>query len=195
METSDITIPNGTEPPGTQTRYTAHVFRLLKGRIARAVVPLAQSGAPVRVPADTRDWPSDVLFDIVYAAAVLTHFGTSIHDDRTAWSTWTAQLYTDCVSRYQHLIDASAKKRAEEEQALTPQQIADRRERYETRPGAPIVPGSFDDIRADPLRFWWTFFPPEQVEAHIRRQEEKATAEERTKLEEKVTSWRASLPG
>ena len=136
METSDVTIPNDTEPPGTQTRYTPHVFVLFKGRPARAAAPLGQPGAPVRVPADTRDWPPDVLFDIVYAAAVLTHFGTSIQDDRTAWSTWAAQRYAEHVTKYQDLIDASAQRRAEEEQALTPQQIADRQERYERRPGA-----------------------------------------------------------
>ena len=112
---NDVAIPRNAAATGPstraeqRTRYTAQIFDT-----DPFACPFVSSGAPVRLPTDKHNWPPTILFDAVYAAAVLTHFSTSKDDDRTAWSRWTAKLYPERVSRAQaNVINTPEEERAD----------------------------------------------------------------------------------
>jgi hypothetical protein len=71
MDTSDI---NPTASP-EEERCTAHLFKPDKrDYLGDNTLPL---GSPLRICTDRTWWPPAILFDAVYASAVLHHFGTT----------------------------------------------------------------------------------------------------------------------
>lgn len=80
MNTADI---DPTTPPA-ETRCAAHLFQPNKQPSFGALGPLS-SGSPLRIP-NTPEWPPTILFDVVYASAVIRHFGTQTLVDEIAAS-------------------------------------------------------------------------------------------------------------
>jgi hypothetical protein len=77
MDTSDVD-PNSEK---TQERYTKHLFNEAAER------PTGPSGSVVRVPSNKSIWPPALLFDAVYASAVVHNFGTVATDIVEKWGT------------------------------------------------------------------------------------------------------------
>ncbi|TFK17470.1 hypothetical protein FA15DRAFT_577254, partial [Coprinopsis marcescibilis] len=87
MTTADVD-PN---TPATERRYTAHNFRLNEP----AFLGYAAPGTPLRT-LDTPEWPPNILFDAVYAQAVLHQFGDRTLMDRIN-ATWNSTFYPSGV--------------------------------------------------------------------------------------------------
>ena len=160
MTTADV---NPTALP-TEKACTAHLFLL--GHAERAflgdrTLPL---GSPLRI-SNTPEWPPTILFDAVYAGAVLHHFGTqTLKDEVTV--TWK-DIYRVIVDEK----SAAAKKVQKQE----------REARYQ----APTVPDAFDMLMTLP----YIRMPREELKAVFKEAEEKAEAMEQRRVREKVDSW------
>lgn len=124
MDTTDID-PNA--PAGSE-RCSAHLFfpdtRLLGDS-------QLQSGAPLRI-AET-EWPTDILFDAVYASAVTYHFATE--ELRDVFEDWKDMFYLDGIktSAQAELDVTNADKAAREKRRRT--RALERERRYERRCG------------------------------------------------------------
>src|SRR5258708_12896250 len=64
-------------------RYTAHLFSDMRGYLGDPQPPL---GSPLQI-SDTVQWPPAILFDAVYADAVIRNFGTQTLKDEFT-KTW-----------------------------------------------------------------------------------------------------------
>jgi hypothetical protein len=76
MGSDDINI----ELDATETRFTAHLFN-------PSYTYLLPSGPVVRVPNDLANWPPAVLFDVVYASAVVHNFNALPQGFLDGWET------------------------------------------------------------------------------------------------------------
>jgi hypothetical protein len=120
MNTADIdptALPN-------EMRCTAHLFDPDES----FWLPLAHSGSPLRI-SHTPHWPPDILFDAVYAGAVLHHFSTDALK-AVLTSSWKNIFYPDGV-----MTTAEADKQViEDERAATEKrtniQAEEREERH-----------------------------------------------------------------
>ncbi|KAF5371991.1 hypothetical protein D9615_008140 [Tricholomella constricta] len=128
MDTADI---DPTAPPEGR-RYTTHLFKpdtpfYLGGRNK------PPSGSPLRI-SDTPQWPPAILFDAVYAGAVLQHFGTETLKEEVA-ATWKDTFYSSSVMTATEadykLIMVERAANAEKAQ----KQAQEREARYEARKG------------------------------------------------------------
>ena len=173
MKTSDI---NPTAPPA-EKRYTTHLFQPdERYALGDSALPL---GSPLRI-SDTPEWPTPILFDAVYASAVLHHFGTQTLKDEVA-TTWKDIFYPGSVTTathagYQVILD----KKSTAEQKVQ-QQAQEREARYQ----APTVPDAFDMLMTLP----YIRMPREELKAVFKEAEEKAEAMEQRRVREKVDSW------
>ena len=174
MDTSDV---DPTAPPG-EKRCTAHLFDpsqpyLLGGMGA------PPSGSSLRI-SDTPDWPPTILFDAVYASAILHHFGTQILKDVVA-ATWMDTFDPGGVMDQAH----AERKSMTDAQALTEErtqkQAQERQARYEAR----AVPDTFDMLLALP----YILVPRNEKQAMLREAKEKAAAAEQRRVQEKVDTW------
>lgn len=89
MTTADV---DPTAQPA-EGRCTAHLFQqagtpAALGCLGSSALP---SGSPLRI-SDGPEWPPPVLFDAVYADAVLCHFGTQTLEDEVT-ATWKDTFY------------------------------------------------------------------------------------------------------
>jgi len=173
MNTTDIdpTIPQA------EKRCTAHLFR------PGALTLLAPSGTPLRI-SDTPDWPPAILFDAVYADAVLHNFGTQELKDGVA-ATWKNIFYpggvrTSTKADYKAVTDerATAMER-------TQSQAQERTARYETRSGPDIL----DILMTLP----YILVPQNELQAMSRAAKEKAEAAEQKRVHEKVDTWMCQI--
>jgi hypothetical protein len=78
-----------TAPP-TERRYTTHLFRLDRP-VFLGGLGAPPSGSPLTF-SDTPEWPTPILFDAVYAGAILHHFGTQMLKDEVG-ATWKETFY------------------------------------------------------------------------------------------------------
>lgn len=85
METSDVIIAERDDTETSGTRYTAHLFDV--GYAGSGVSP----GSAVRSPSDDTNWPSDVLFDVIYASAVARNF--LVYETHAAIGQWVEEHY------------------------------------------------------------------------------------------------------
>lgn len=174
MDTTDV------DPTATPEEkwYTAHLFEPNQPYFLAGLG--APSGTPLRI-SDTRDWPPDILFDAVYAGAVLHKFGTqTLKDEVTA--TWKDTFDPGGVMDQAHaghgaITDARALA-AEKSQ----NQAQERRARHQAR-GA--VPDTFDMLMALP----YILVPREELQATLREAKEKTEAAEQRRVQEKVDAW------
>ena len=169
MDTSDV---DPTASP-REKRCTAHLFEPSKPYRLGGVGVL--SGTPLRI-SDTPAWPPTILFDAVYASAVLHHFGTQTLKDVVA-TTWMDTFYPDGVMDQAHaqtLTEERTQKHAQARQA-----------RYEAR----AVPDTFDMLLALP----YILVPRNELQATLREAKEKAAAAEQRRVQEKVDTWNRQI--
>ena len=172
MTTSDI-------DPAAQLderRYTAHLFSL-NDRYGFGDPSLVGSGPQLRVPNKTNEWPPDILFDIVYASAVLCQFSTPTLKDVLSKS-WDDSFPGGVMAaaQYKEITDERAAARERKEK-----QAQERRARHEAHRG----PDVFDMLMILP----YVKVPRDQLEAVYSEARKKAEAMEHRRVEEKVNTW------
>jgi len=179
MDTTDI-VSNADR---AQVRYTSHLFDLSLERFA------GPSGSAVRVPSDMSIWPPDVLFDAVYAGAVVKNFGFQITD---ILEKWEDVFYPGRPTKLTHADDKRRHDQADADKAnFNRQKPACQRcyERPDGRRGRHDGIGRHDVV----MVYRCSAMEPETVKAYLRGCEEMGVARECKELEEKVNSWRESL--
>ena len=171
MTTADV---DPTAPPD-QRRCTAQAF-MLDVIFRRVVLP-----DPTLRISDNSDWPPAILFDAVYAGAVLAHFGTRAVKDHvsTAWKDIFypgGVIMTAAQAGHQADLDQRASEARRNEG-----QKQDRQARDEAR----SAPDTFDMLMALP----YIRVPVEQLKMTMRGRQERAEEMDRRRVEEKVETW------
>ncbi len=178
MKTSDI----DPTAPSAEKRCTAHLFQPNKRTaLGRETLPL---GSPLRI-SDTPEWPPPILFDAVYASAVLHHFGTQTLKDEVA-ATWKDTFDPGGVMA---AADANYKVITDERSAAAnraQKRVQERGAHYQAR----TAPDAFDMLMTLP----YIRVPREELKAVLREAEEKAEATEQRRVQEKVDTWRKQFP-
>jgi hypothetical protein len=173
MDTTDVD-PNADR---AQERLTSHLFD-------QAFEPATgPSGSVVRVPSDMSLWPPAVLFDAVYASAVMYHFGPALTEILEKWG----DVFCPSVpTKTAHIDDERGLDQADADKENSSPKKAARQRRYNRR-----------DRRIDPhdavMMCRFLAMEPENVRAYLKGCEEMVAAGDRKALEEKVNSWRESL--
>ena len=174
MNTADI---DPISPP-TERRYTTHLFRLDRP-VFLGGVGAPPSGSPLRF-SDTPEWPTPILFDAVYAGAILHHFGTHMLKDEVV-ATWQETFYPGGVMT---MAPADYKVITDERAATverTQNQTQDRKARHEARGS----PDTFDMLMTLP----YIMVPRNKLQAMLREAMAKAEATEQRRVQEKVDTW------
>ncbi|KAF9462692.1 hypothetical protein BDZ94DRAFT_1282844 [Collybia nuda] len=170
MNTADIDL---TASPD-EKRCTAHLFAPnYPGAFGGMRVP--PFGSPLRI-SDTPDWPPAIVFDAVYASAVLHHFGTQILKDvivKTWMDTYAEGIMGQAHAEFKSITNARALAEAKRQK-----RAQERQTRYEAR----AVPDTFDMLLAMPY-----------ISAMLRNAEEKAATEEQECVQEKVETWKRQV--
>jgi len=174
MTTTDI----DPAAPSEERRYVAHLFTPdVPYNLGN---PNLLSGSPLRVPNTTDLWPPDILFDIVYAGAILKHFSTDSLKDELSKG-WKDTFYPGGVmtarqADYKAITDdrAAAKERSEK-------QAQERNVRHEAHRG----PDLLDMLMILP----YVKVPRSQLEAVYSEAREKREAMEQKRVQEKVDTW------
>ena len=174
MDTSDVD-PNADK---AQERYTSHLFNKAAER------PAGPSGSVVRVPPNKSIWPPALLFEAVYASAVVHNFGFVATDLVEKWGDAfpggpTKTIPTNDKDRHDQTY-------ADEE--TTNSQKPARQRRYK-RHG---IHGGLDYLDITVIHRCMAM-EPEYVRAYLEECNEMAAARERKMVDEKVNSWRESL--
>ena len=186
MDTSDV----ASNAPAGATRYSAHVFDIDTRTLGvnHSDDALLYSGAPLR--ASEANWPPDILFDAIYASAVVCHFVTEeLREALRLWSPafypggqkTSAQLDLDAI----HAQRDTSIKRAREQASERNVRYEDRNARYGDR-----VIANIDALMIMP----YLMFPPEQALAMLKKSKEKAEAAERQQLNKNINSWLKGIP-
>jgi hypothetical protein len=174
MNTDDI----DSTAPAAEKRWTSHVFQTNPDRF---IVGSLRPGSRLRIN-DSADYPPAIIFDIVYATVIFRHFGTpSLRDSFN--STWKDKLYPHGVmtaAQGDHQATIKGRGAGEEKKR---KQNEERAERHRKRNRQ--VEDALDMIMIMP----YIMMPPEEVDRMMREAEEKAEAERRRCVEEKVGAW------
>lgn len=170
MDTCDV------EPGAEGQRFTAHIFDTA---MAFTFAYGFRSGQAIRTPADMSEWPPAVLFDAVYASAVMRNFGVL---DPALLDEWVHEFYPAGPTTSAH-TDLQRQDVVASENSN--QQVGD-----ELCDGG-RTPDVFD------LLFFLPYIrmQPEDVMRYLNECREAAAAKEREELEAKVNSWRQHIPG
>src|SRR5579863_8306326 len=172
MNMSDI---KSTTPPA-EKRCTAHLFWDDKLSLGRDSLPL---GSPLQI-SDSPLWPPAILFDAIYAATVLHHFGTQTLKDEVAAS-WKhafdpGGVMTTAQVDYNAITDETA---AAAERKLNRAQA--RKARHDE---AHSGPDTFDMLMTLP----YIMVPRDELHV-LREAKEKAEVREQRRVHEKVDTW------
>ena len=166
MDTTDI---DPIAPP-EEERCTAHTFQLHPDLCVLGEITL-HSGAPLSM-SHTPDWPPAILFDAVYASAVLHNFGTQELKDAVSkvWkdSFGSGEVMTGVGADHKVITGAS-------ERTLNQTQTC--QERHEAHNG----PDTFDMLLALP----YVLVSP----VMLRAAKENADAKEQRHVWDKVDAW------
>jgi hypothetical protein len=163
MNTTDI----DPDASPTEMRCTSHLFRHVKSLNF-------SSGDRLRI-SDTLEYPPAILFDTVYAGAVLRHFGTQTLKDEVI-----ATLYNDGI-----LIAADAEQtKINHERALAKERKQNQDQARDTRHRA-RSPDTFDMLIMLP----YIKVPRTELQEALRQAKEKAEAAEQNRVREKVDTW------
>ncbi len=166
MNTTDI---DPTAPPA-QKQCTAHLFK-------PAPDGVFTSGSALQI-SDTHQSPPAILFDAVYAGAVLHHFGTQTLKEviTTIWE--------DTYSRVMTVVPADSKAiTGEHDTAVEKTQIQAQEHRaLDEAHGGPDI---FDMLMILP----YCMVPPDELQAAMREARERAEAAEQKRVQEKVEEW------
>jgi hypothetical protein len=90
------------------------------------------SGPAVRVPSDRSIWPPSIIFDAVYASAVVRHFGSPVTD---ALKKWGDVFYPGVPTKAAHTDAKRQRDQADANKEDSNEQKAAGRQRYEKRTG------------------------------------------------------------
>ena len=149
--------------------------------------PAFHSGSQVRMPNTADKWPPNILFDAVYANAILRHFAPRTMKD--ILKQWKATFYPQGITsgvqaNNQAIIDerATAAKRNEQNQ-VREQRAAGRANR--TRRAGDDPEDYFDCLMMLP----YIMVPPEKHKAIWRKAGEKRAERERSRVDDKVVGW------
>ncbi|KZP16675.1 hypothetical protein FIBSPDRAFT_865634 [Athelia psychrophila] len=175
MDTADV---DPTAQP-TERRCTAHLFE--ESYLQDPIAYHGSSGS-FTIP-DIPKHPPAILFDAVYAGAVLEYFGTGEFKDHLA-ATWNNTLCPDGVTSaaqadQQKLDDGRAI--AAERSAAQDQERTTRADNRDNR----LRPDPIDMIMA----VSYSMMPPAKLQARIEDARVKAEAAERRHAHEKVDAW------
>ncbi|KAF8970114.1 hypothetical protein BDZ97DRAFT_1754124 [Flammula alnicola] len=173
LNTDDI---DPTAPP-TEKRCTSHVFG--------DDIPTLELHPRFRIQIhDTPEYPPAIVFDAVYAGAVLYHFGTqSVKGNITAsWKDifYPSEVMTMAHADYKENVDERATA-AERKQT----QDRERAARHEARCEARRQPDTFDMLMTLP----YAMVPRNELQAVLREAKEKAEAAEQRRVQDKVDAW------
>jgi len=175
MDTTDV----DSNADRAQERYTSHLFDQSFKRVA------GPSGSAIRIPSDMSSWPPAVLFDGVYASAVLHHFGFA---PRHISEKWENMFYPGVPTKAAHTDDKCRCDQADAgEENSNRQKVAQQRRHGRRRAHDAIDPHDMVMMH----RF--SAMEPEKVRAYLEGCEEIAVAGMRKGLEERVNSWRESV--
>ena len=178
MDTTDV-IYNGNVVQEDTKRFSVHLFH------TPSPDPRLTNGTPLRVPADMSTWPPDVLFDAVYASAILRHFGQHANLS-SALALWEDRYYPlGAKQPKRHISEGKYQTRIE-------QQSNQRDKRAERRLDHPNGPGELDELDTIML-LPYMFQPPENAPALFGRRPVAVAARERSALNAKVNSWRTDV--
>lgn len=173
MDTDDI------EPGAAGQRFTSHVFDPEYREILK----------PTRVPDDMFDWPPAVLFDAVYACAVMNNFGVLAPDTLTGWkgTFYPGGPTTAAHAAEQHRHDAvvAARKKSDLQRDERTKRFARRTKQRE---------GGTADAMDIVMFLPHMLMQREEVERYWKERREATAAKEREELEAAVSSWRQDVP-
>lgn len=160
MDTADI------NPSVLQTEkwYTTHLFEPDPLHLGDSAL---SSGSLLHILGDQNEWPPDIIFDLVYASAVLHHFATE-------------QLKGEINHTFKDIFYPGG--------VMTAAQVehkAKHREHYKHHCASQDAPDCFDMLMILP----YVKVPPEQLRAVFREAQEKRAEREQKHVEEKVMAW------
>jgi len=126
-----------------------------------------------------------VLFDAVYASAVVHHFGFAVADISEKWGD---VFYPGGPTNAADMHRRDQRDQADADKENSIRQITTRQQRYERRYARRGI-DPYDLV----MMYRCQAMEPEKVRTYLRGSEEIVAARERKGLEEKVNSWRESL--
>jgi len=188
MRTNDV---DPAAPPN-EKRCTAHVFVPATSPIMTGLIQSLNPGHPLRLSNSHRDPPA-IIFDAVYAGAIVHHFGSQIMKDVVS-SAWKNKIHKGGVMSS---AGAELKKIVDKRAALavkTQYEVDKRAERFkrsEVRKSrtlldtTPSGPDSLDMVMMLP----YAFLAENERQAFFMRAREKAEAAEKERLQETVGQW------
>ena len=166
-------------------RYTAHIFDLDSQSGSMGF----SSGAPVRAPTEQDSWPPDILFDVVYASAIVSTFGVV---KKEGLARWRAIYYPpDIIEKNkQREMQIRQEGKAEGSKSKTRSKGRTNQASASTGQAAKVTGDGLDGF--DVIRFLpYMYIQPEAKLEYDRRCQEDASARQHQKLIETVNSWRA----
>lgn len=175
MGTDDVVV--GVSP--NEIRYSAHVFSDQDdGWILGA--PEIPYGHPLRI-SDHSSWPPNILFDTVYASALVNHFGSDELANETHLK-WTDVVYPGGI-KHRGLAELAnlTQQRVEAEITRTTQRdqrVERRKQREEQLDGLDIL-----------LCVPFMAVPPDQLEQTVKALEERAEVKVQEHSRSKVMEW------
>ena len=164
--------------PATEKRCTPHFFEPAENYI---LVSGASLG-PTRI-SYTRKSPPAILFDAIYASAVLHTFGTQKLND-TVESTWENVFHPGGVKTSAQVAHSKLFNDQDANEEKGEQQIQDRTARLAGRNLA-SGPDALDKLMVLP----YIMVAPEKLRTMLKDNEEKAEAVEQQRVNEKVDMW------
>ena len=172
MTTADVNPPG----PPEEKRCTSHA---LITELSPFLELALKHNTSLRMSED-ENWPPTILFDGIYAGAVVHHFGTRALRDKVI-EKWKTAYYPDrnmtaAERAYKAIVDREAKyKRMTQIQSKTCSWVREARE----------CPDVLDIVMGMPF----ALVPQIEMDAVMRKAEEAAAAAERKQVQEKVDGW------
>ena len=171
MDTTDV----DSSASADDLRGTLHVFVELDDFEMFAFGPDRR----IRIPNST-GFPPTILFDAVYASAVLKHFGTQTMRHHVG-NVWRDTLYPRGVMT----AARAAQQAITDERIVAVERKRDQDEQREARYKACQPPDTFDMLMMLP----YCMMPHDKVRRLLREAKEKAEEVERLRTEQKVSAW------
>jgi hypothetical protein len=174
--------------PPNEKRCTSHLFKRIDNS---ALCAMINPNSPIELLNAVKDPPA-IIFDAVYAGAVLHHFGTQILKD-TVCTGWKDHYYPDGITS---AADADKKKIKDIRAAKESKKEDDATARTHRRENRRINASSSGPDVFDTLLFLpYAYLPKDDVQAMFRRAQEKAEVAERERLQDVVGQWARDVTG
>ncbi|KAG9310796.1 hypothetical protein JVU11DRAFT_8648 [Chiua virens] len=177
IRTTDI------DPTASQEekRCTAHLFDPVLSNIFYAL----RQGSSVKIPNSPDSWPPGILFDAVYAGAVLHHFAAQpLRDAHRAWKSTFYKGTSRAQAEHREIISERAAQNARkiEQKDVRGQRASEHQKRG-------VGGDSNDDYFGFLMALPYILMPRDELEAYQREAEEKKAERERSRVTDKVLGW------